>query len=382
VQTELSVTQRSLAALTTEEDMYTFPRPIFSTHGPLRSLGRKLGSASEFQVLLRLSRHSTDEQPQAPILIGWPSSLVRLTNCSTQPATAASVEQDLPTIRIFPAYDEQHTTTGSTGLPRENFSNIVEGSSSRHRLRVLSTILRFFRDNRFLLMLLAILALLVGHSLLWCFTAGSRANVPNEKTSQKRPQPIVSREASCQVEHQKKYPRPGNSENPVHNPRENKSDVLPEQLQAGSRSHDGTLHPTTPTSKPVATHLLPNALVHRYHTEPAVAPLKIRTKSAFQSYYVKLVDVAAPDRIILTILPLGSGEVSVRVPLGTFELRYATGPLWQNEKELFGPGTRCFRADRLLTFQKENHEVCGYIAELAPQVFGNTTRTRISPEDF
>ena len=79
-----------------------------------------------------------------------------------------------------------------------------------------------------------------------------------------------------------------------------------------------------------------------------VAPLEIRTQGA-GDYLVKLVDVPS-GRDAGTVYVRGDTMVEVEVPLGTYAIRYATGPTWYGYDYLFGPETAYAEADETFVF--------------------------------
>ena len=84
-----------------------------------------------------------------------------------------------------------------------------------------------------------------------------------------------------------------------------------------------------------------------------VAPLEIRTQGA-GDYLVKLVDVPS-GRDAGTVYVRGGTTVKVEVPLGTYAIRYATGPTWYGYDYLFGPETALRRGGRDVRLQAGNN---------------------------
>ena len=74
--------------------------------------------------------------------------------------------------------------------------------------------------------------------------------------------------------------------------------------------------------------------------------------------------------------------IKVRVPLGSYELRYATGESWHGRQQLFGPETGYFRADKLFHFAKKGNRVTGYSVKLFRVRGGNLPTSRINPQKF
>ena len=108
-----------------------------------------------------------------------------------------------------------------------------------------------------------------------------------------------------------------------------------------------------------------------YSTAPRLAPLRITTPSGRTSFFVKLVD-AATDEPIMTMFIRGGQTFETRVPLGSMQMRYASGAHWEDEDTLFGPETVYKRAERRLDFVREsNGRVFGQIVELIGQAEGS-----------
>lgn len=72
----------------------------------------------------------------------------------------------------------------------------------------------------------------------------------------------------------------------------------------------------------------------------------------------------------------------MKVPLGTYELRYAVGQSWINDEEYFGKETTYLKADKKLTFSSDGAEVRGVAVELILQRNGNLSTSRISKLAF
>jgi hypothetical protein len=111
-----------------------------------------------------------------------------------------------------------------------------------------------------------------------------------------------------------------------------------------------------------------------------VAPFAIKTAPG-QSYLVKLVRTADKQEQIIAFI-IGGQPFSIKVPIGTYELRYAAGQQWVGEEDFFGPDTVFFKADRLLVFSIEGHRVLGTEVELILQRGGNFHTSTIRREAF
>jgi hypothetical protein len=85
-----------------------------------------------------------------------------------------------------------------------------------------------------------------------------------------------------------------------------------------------------------------------------VAPLTILSEGS-SHHFVKMVDSISGKDVMVFFVRAGT-RVEVRVPEGTFEMKYASGEKWYGEKHLFGPETSYTRADKLFHFGEEVSE--------------------------
>lgn len=144
----------------------------------------------------------------------------------------------------------------------------------------------------------------------------------------------------------------------------------------------------TPASAPAADPLppaqprLPAGILVNATGRTPQAPFEIRT-SPGEDYYVKLVDLSDVSRY-LTIFVHGGQTLEVEVPLGTYEMRYASGETWRGLEHLFGPGgmTSYNASDDTFNFNISGGYVNGYTVELIRQVGGNMDTYEISPGAF
>lgn len=111
-----------------------------------------------------------------------------------------------------------------------------------------------------------------------------------------------------------------------------------------------------------------------------LAPLEIVTRAG-TNYFVKLVD-ANTGVAVEFMLIRGGDRLEVLMPLGTYELRYATGETWYGEELLFGPATRYSRADAPFQFRNNGYQYEGYTVELYLQAGGNLDLDSISASQF
>ncbi|MEC9488119.1 MAG: hypothetical protein UMV23_01390 [Halanaerobium sp.] len=123
-----------------------------------------------------------------------------------------------------------------------------------------------------------------------------------------------------------------------------------------------------------------NGTVNYYSEEKKIAPLEIRTEEG-NYYLLKLVNVEG-DKTVLDVFIHGGKTVNIEVPLGTYEIRYASGEKWYGYEYLFGDNTMYTKAEGLFEFMVENNQVYGYILTLYSVTNGNLATNPIAPEDF
>lgn len=113
----------------------------------------------------------------------------------------------------------------------------------------------------------------------------------------------------------------------------------------------------------------------------AVAPLTISTRQGTGHYFVKIVDWAT-DTPVMTVFVRSGHSVNIKVPLGSYKIKYAAGSQWYGETYLFGPDTSYSMADKRFDFEEIGNHVSGFTVELFLQPNGNLETKRIRPKDF
>ncbi len=111
-----------------------------------------------------------------------------------------------------------------------------------------------------------------------------------------------------------------------------------------------------------------------------VAPLEIHT-SAGSNYLVKLENSETGQKI-LDVFIRGGLTVNIKVPLGQYRLKYATGTTWYGYVHYFGPSTVYSKANSILHFYRDGYRVSGYTVTLYHVAGGNLSTSRIPPEQF
>jgi hypothetical protein len=111
-----------------------------------------------------------------------------------------------------------------------------------------------------------------------------------------------------------------------------------------------------------------------------VAPLKINTSYGL-NYVVKLKD-AYTKKPIMTIFVRGGVDIETKVPLGTYEITYASGSKWYGYDYLFGPETGYSKADEVFSFRNTGYQINGYTITLQRVSNGNLREVHIGKSDF
>ena len=112
-----------------------------------------------------------------------------------------------------------------------------------------------------------------------------------------------------------------------------------------------------------------------------LAPLSIKTPAGPEDYYIKLTRPGS-KKAIIGFYVYGGSTREVEVPLGRYELKYATGTNWLNTRCLFGIETSTYKAMTILSFEQSNDGVRGYSVELIKQEGGNLQTRGIPPSEF
>jgi hypothetical protein len=118
-----------------------------------------------------------------------------------------------------------------------------------------------------------------------------------------------------------------------------------------------------------------NAIIH------GAGPLEIRTPRGDDYYYIMLRDHETREHAMSIFVHPGE-TVETFVPLGRYEMIYATGKVWYGTEHLFGSHTEHHRALSVLHFYEEGDIAHGHLIELIRQVGGNMPSTAANADDF
>lgn len=105
------------------------------------------------------------------------------------------------------------------------------------------------------------------------------------------------------------------------------------------------------------------------------SPLKIKTNVG-SHYWVKI--VSAYNKEVVSYFIRGGETLDVKLPIGSYVVKYAYGDTWYGREHLFGENTRYSQADEVLDFYYGQ----GYVIELIQQLDGNLHTTAIDASQF
>lgn len=110
------------------------------------------------------------------------------------------------------------------------------------------------------------------------------------------------------------------------------------------------------------------------------APFTVSTRGD-SNYLVKLKDsITGYD--VMVFFVRGGETAELDVPLGDFEMYYATGEEWYGLDDLFGDDTRYYKAEDRFMFYEENGYINGWTVELYLQSNGNLDTVSVDKSDF
>lgn len=145
-----------------------------------------------------------------------------------------------------------------------------------------------------------------------------------------------------------------------------------------------TIEPTAPIIKPSPSypvHVMPyTGSVKTFTNAERVAPFEIMAAQG-NHYLVKLVE-SYTDAPVMTVFVRSGTTVSVKVPLGSYEVRYACGYTWYGYEYLFGPDTAYSKADETFCFATESNQYKGYSISLYEVKGGNLNTSPIRADQF
>jgi hypothetical protein len=123
-----------------------------------------------------------------------------------------------------------------------------------------------------------------------------------------------------------------------------------------------------------------NGMTAVYSSEPQIARFKVSAPEGTH-YWVKLVDAVTMAPVIAMFVRSGS-TAEVKVPLGTYVLKFASGNKWYGTTYHFGPDTAYGKADRTMRFWVEGNVINGHSVTLYKVQNGNLRTSTIPASEF
>jgi hypothetical protein len=133
-------------------------------------------------------------------------------------------------------------------------------------------------------------------------------------------------------------------------------------------------------SRPVAQALPPDGEVRMFTTAQRRAPLGLDAAPG-QHSVVKLVE-ASTRATVMTIFVRGGTQVRIDVPVGGYEIRFATGSTWYGYDHLFGRETTFHKVDKLFDFRDGESALHGFRVTLYPVPGGQLRISTIGRPQF
>lgn len=113
-------------------------------------------------------------------------------------------------------------------------------------------------------------------------------------------------------------------------------------------------------------------------------PITLSTPSNddFESRYQEWKHAKTQEDSYIIFYVRGGWSVEIDVPLGEYEVYYATGDQWCGEDELFGDSTRYYKCDEIFDFVEEEDGFIGWTISLEAVANGNLDTKSINASDF
>jgi hypothetical protein len=157
--------------------------------------------------------------------------------------------------------------------------------------------------------------------------------------------------------------------------------------QAPARAYVPPAPVYTPPPAPVVVqptypeYALPdNGATTLYNSEAQVARFVVAAGSG-SHYWVKLVE-ASTDRPVIAVFIRAGSTAEIKVPVGTYVIKYASGQKWYGTTHLFGPDTSRSKARDTFNFYIEGNIVHGHSITLYKVTGGNLRTESIPASEF
>lgn len=110
-------------------------------------------------------------------------------------------------------------------------------------------------------------------------------------------------------------------------------------------------------------------------------PFKISTSENAQNWLIKLCDQES-NLPVMTVFVRAGETVEVKVPIGSYRVKFASGERWYGESNLFGPDTDYSTIDDPLDFRVKGNQLVGHALSLTAVPNGNLWRKELAAADF
>ena len=115
--------------------------------------------------------------------------------------------------------------------------------------------------------------------------------------------------------------------------------------------------------------------------EGAGAPFSVTAPDRGDAFYAVRVTEVGTGRMV-GLVPLRRGEtVKVKVPLGQYEMTFASGSRWYGPEELFGFSGEKKKAIKTFNFYRSGTETIGHTLDLTSRIDGNLQTRPMLPFD-
>ena len=114
----------------------------------------------------------------------------------------------------------------------------------------------------------------------------------------------------------------------------------------------------------------------------AIIPFRVVLPKSESTFYLKLVGLGDKKRPLISMLGRGGEVLNIKVPAGTYRLRYMSGPTWFGPVDKFGPGVSGSESEANLTFERNGNDLSGNEVVLIEQAGGNLRHSGVLADDF
>lgn len=149
-----------------------------------------------------------------------------------------------------------------------------------------------------------------------------------------------------------------------------------------SRNYSAPSASRPPDTRPILVPqpIIPHASSRNLTNRQALAPFAINT-SGKGYYFIKLVEMATGKDAFYVFVHAGI-PAEVDVPLGRYELRYASGTTWYGMDHMFGYDTVYTKSSTALEFGIEGQQYAGIVVTLYQVRHGNMHTQKIDKDNF